>query len=76
LSDLDFKAASNDGCGEDWPLSYKDLEPYYDLVEEYVGVAGLAEVTASAGRKVQPPMGLTCAGTKFRNQVKKSWDGR
>ena len=28
LSDLDFKAASNDGYGEDWPLSYKDLDPY------------------------------------------------
>ena len=33
FSDLDFKAASHDGYGEDWPLSYKDLEPYYDLVE-------------------------------------------
>ena len=38
LSELDFKAASQDGFGEDWPLSYKDLEPYYDLVEEYVGI--------------------------------------
>src|SRR5437867_3447438 len=31
FSELDFKAASQDGFGEDWPLSYKDLEPYYDL---------------------------------------------
>src|SRR5580698_4536486 len=29
-SDLDFKAASRDGYGEDWPLSYSDLAPYYD----------------------------------------------
>jgi choline dehydrogenase-like flavoprotein len=43
LSDLDFKAASHDGYGEDWPLGYKDLEPFYDLVEDYVGVSGLAE---------------------------------
>ena len=34
LSDLDFKAASHDGYDEDWPLSYKDLAPYYDVVEE------------------------------------------
>ena len=34
LSDLDFKAASHDGYGVDWPLSYKDLAPYYDIVEE------------------------------------------
>ena len=31
-SDWDFKAASHDGYGEDWPLGYKDIEPYYDLV--------------------------------------------
>ena len=31
LSDLDFKAASYDGYGEDWPLGYDDLAPYYDL---------------------------------------------
>lgn len=38
LSDLDFKAASHDGYGEDWPLSYKDVAPYYDIVESYVGI--------------------------------------
>src|SRR5579863_6437091 len=27
LSDLDFKAASHDGFGEDWPISYKDVAP-------------------------------------------------
>jgi len=38
FSDLDFKAASHDGYGEDWPIAYKDLAPYYDLVEDYVGI--------------------------------------
>ena len=33
-SDWDLKAASHDGYGEDWPLSYKDLAPYYDLRSE------------------------------------------
>ena len=37
FSDLDFKAASYDGYGEDWPLGYADVAPYYDLVEDYVG---------------------------------------
>ena len=32
-SDYEFKAASRDGYGEDWPFSYRDLEPYYDKVE-------------------------------------------
>ena len=39
-SDWDFKAASFDGYGENWPLGYKDIEPYYDLVEKYVGITG------------------------------------
>lgn len=71
LSDLDFKAASHDGYGEDWPLSYKDLAPYYDLVEDYVGITGIPEgVYELPDGKFQPPMGLTCAETLFRNRVK------
>ncbi|HSE98562.1 MAG TPA: FAD-binding protein, partial [Blastocatellia bacterium] len=33
LSNYDFKAASHDGYGDDWPISYEDLAPYYDKVE-------------------------------------------
>ena len=40
LSDADFKAASLDGSGDDWPLGYADLAPYYDIVEGYVGISG------------------------------------
>ena len=72
FSDLDFKAASFDGYGEDWPLSYKDLEPYYDLVEDYVGISGRAEgVYELPDGRFQPAMGMTCAETALRNRVKK-----
>jgi len=40
FSEFDFQAASHDGHGENWPIAYKDIEPYYDLVEEYVGICG------------------------------------
>src|SRR5438093_759624 len=43
LSDADFKAASRDGYGDDWPISYADLARYYDIVEKYVGISGAAE---------------------------------
>jgi choline dehydrogenase-like flavoprotein len=43
LAEYDFKAASIDGHGADWPFSYQDLEPYYDKVEEYIGVQGRKE---------------------------------
>ncbi|MCR8643319.1 GMC family oxidoreductase [Paenibacillus sp. N1-5-1-14] len=36
----DFKTRSIDGVGEDWPLHYRDLEPYYTKIEKEVGVAG------------------------------------
>ena len=74
LSDLDFKAASHDGYGEDWPLSYKDLAPYYDIVEEYVGITGISEgVYELPDGKFHPPMGLTCAETLLRNRVKEKF---
>jgi choline dehydrogenase-like flavoprotein len=71
FSDWDFKAASHDGYGEDWPLSYKDLAPYYDLVEEYVGITGMAEgLEEIPDGKFHPPMPLLCQETLFRNRVK------
>jgi choline dehydrogenase-like flavoprotein len=71
FSDLDFKSASYDGFGDDWPLSHADLAPYYDLVEDYVGITGMAEgVYELPDSRFQPPMGLTCAETLLRNRVK------
>jgi choline dehydrogenase-like flavoprotein len=71
FSDLDFKAASYDGYGDDWPLGYQDLAPYYDLVEEYVGITGMAEgLQELPDGRFHPPMGLTCAEVLFRNRVK------
>jgi choline dehydrogenase-like flavoprotein len=70
-SDLDFKAASIDGFGQDWPLSYRDLAPYYEIVERYIGVAGRAEGAEQLPDGVfQPDMGLTCSEAAFRDRVK------
>src|ERR1051326_8988885 len=35
LSDYDFKARDRDGYGENWPISYRDIAPYYDKVDLY-----------------------------------------
>ncbi|MDE3179343.1 MAG: GMC family oxidoreductase [Acidobacteriota bacterium] len=71
FSDLDFKAASHDGYGADWPLSYKDVAPYYDIVEKYVGITGMREgVYELPDGEFQPPMGMTCAEQLFRSKVK------
>jgi choline dehydrogenase-like flavoprotein len=71
MGDLDFKAASRDGVGEDWPLCYADLVPYYDLVEDYVGISGLAEgLPELPDSRFHPAMPFTCAETRLREQVK------
>ena len=60
-SDYEFKAASRDGYGEDWPLSYRDLEPYYDRVEDFIGVSGSREgLEQMPDGKFLPPMNLSC----------------
>ena len=43
LSDLEFKCKDHDGVGENWPVSYSDLAPYYDRVEPLFRVAGRNE---------------------------------
>ncbi len=43
LSDLDFEANAKDGHGVDWPIRYKDIEPWYDYVEEFAGISGRPE---------------------------------
>ncbi|MEZ4991810.1 MAG: GMC family oxidoreductase [Saprospiraceae bacterium] len=40
LSDYDFEANLKDGIGIDWPIRYKDIAPWYDHVENYVGISG------------------------------------
>src|SRR5262245_24598182 len=70
-SELDFKAASHDGFGEDWPLSYDDVAPYYDIVEDYVGITGIAEgVYELPDSKFHPPMGMRCVERHVRKKVK------
>ena len=40
FSQRDLKGRQHDGAGEDWPLDYKDLKPFYDRIETEVGVCG------------------------------------
>jgi len=71
MSDLDFKAASHDGYGDDWPISYDEMVPYYELVERYVGISGQAEGLSQLPDSVfLPPMEMTCGEAILRDKVK------
>lgn len=39
----DFKRKSIDGLGDDWPISYEDVAPYYDKIDKLIGVFGSKE---------------------------------
>ncbi len=43
LSDFEFKCHDHDGASDNWPISYKDLAPYYDRVEPIFRVSGRKE---------------------------------
>lgn len=60
---LDFKAKSlQDGWGEDWPIAYEDVAPYYERVESLIGVAGGSEdvYNTPTGTKLLPPFNPRC----------------
>jgi choline dehydrogenase-like flavoprotein len=48
FADYDFKPYSTDGIGDDWPITYDDIAPYYDKAEAFIGVTGSKEGIRSA----------------------------
>ena len=71
LSDYDFKAASHDGYGEDWPISYADIEPYYDKVDTYLGISGMKEGLPQLPDSLfQRPNRFTKSEIMFRESLK------
>jgi choline dehydrogenase-like flavoprotein len=52
-------------------VGYKEIEPYYDLVDQYVGISGRPEgLDELPDGNLQPPMNMTCTETLLRNRVK------
>jgi len=71
MGDIDFKAASRDGYGEDWPISHAELKPFYERVERYIGISGQEENYDVLPDSVfQPPMAMTCGEEVLRDKVK------
>lgn len=75
LSDYDFKAASRDGYGVDWPISYADIAPYYDRVDRYLGISGVTENLPWLPDSIyQRPMRLNPAEVHMRGILKERKD--
>jgi len=61
FAEVDFRSRSSDGEGDDWPITYQDLQPYYDKVDSYIGIFGSNEGIPSAPDGIfQPPPKPRC----------------
>lgn len=72
----DFRVRSLDGDGDDWPLTYDELAPFYDLNDRMIGVAGLTGDPAQPPRSARqtPPIPLGPLGeTMARGFDKLGW---
>ena len=50
----DFRVRSLDSVADDWPISYADLEPYYDLNDAWMGCSGITGDPANPPRSPRP----------------------
>ena len=46
----DFKRKSLDGLGDDWPITYDDMKPYYDKIDQLIGIFGAPLETCRTSR--------------------------
>ena len=69
-SDLDFEANLREGLAVDWPIRYRDIAPWYDHVERFIGVSGQAEgLPHLPDGPFLPPMGMTCVERHARDRI-------
>lgn len=74
-SDIDFEANKKEGVAVDWPVRYKDIVPWYEKVEEFIGVSGQAlNLPQLPDSKFCPPMELNCAETDLQGKIEKNFD--
>jgi len=77
LSDIDFNANLKEGIAVDWPIRYKDLDPWYSYVEKYIGVSGekLGLPQLPDGEFLRP-MQMNCLEEEFKKSIKKNYTDR
>ncbi|SHG02849.1 Choline dehydrogenase [Salegentibacter echinorum] len=75
LSDLDFTANKKDGYGVDWPIRYKDIAPWYDYVESFIGVSGeKLGLSQLPDGKFLPQMQLNCVEDHLKSKIAENFD--
>jgi len=79
LTDLDFEANLKDGIAVDWPVRYKDIAPWYDYVEQHIGVSGQnlgSRLPHFPDGKYLPPMELNCVEKNLQKSIDEKFTDR
>ena len=73
-SDFDFEGPARDGYAVDWPIRYKDMEPWYTYVETFVGFAGSRDgLDVLPDQVVQPGFELSCVERYYKEKLKEMY---
>jgi len=76
-SDIDFEANAKDGIAIDWPIRYKDIEPWYDYVENYIGVSGRKDgLRQLPDGKFLPPWEMNCVEKHLERKIAENYNDR
>jgi choline dehydrogenase-like flavoprotein len=76
-SDLEFEANSKDGHGIDWPIRYRDIAPWYDYVERFVGVSGNRDgIDTLPDGQFQPPFEMNCVEKDLKSKIESKYSDR
>ncbi|MDF1697236.1 MAG: GMC family oxidoreductase [Saprospiraceae bacterium] len=76
-SEIDFEANAKDGIAVDWPIRYKDIAPWYDKVEKFVGVSGQkAGLPQLPDGQFLPPMQLNCIEKDVAKRISEQYTDR
>jgi choline dehydrogenase-like flavoprotein len=76
-SDLDFEANLKEGIGVDWPLRYKDIAPWYDKIESYVGISGNRDgIRNLPDGNYLPPFEMNAFEKHIRERLRRNFKDR
>ena len=75
-SDLDFEANAKDGHGNDWPVRYAEIAPWYSHVERFIGITGATEnLPQLPDGEFLPPMEMTVVERHAREKILAAFGG-
>ncbi|MFT5436532.1 MAG: choline dehydrogenase-like flavoprotein [Ulvibacter sp.] len=74
-SDIDFEANMKENIAVDWPVRYKDIEPWYEKVEKFIGVSGEAlGLPQLPDSKFCPPIEMNCVENDLKENMANNYD--